>query len=67
MQYLKSKGNITTWAGVGVLVLFVLTVNGVIVSFQQVWFEMKPTHWHLDILHMQGSEGSPPWGSNYGV
>ncbi|KIM78474.1 hypothetical protein PILCRDRAFT_589189 [Piloderma croceum F 1598] len=30
---LLSKGNIATWTGVGVLVLFVLTVNGVIIFF----------------------------------
>jgi hypothetical protein len=40
---LKSKGNIATWAGVGVLVVFILSVNAVIVSFHQVWHEMKLT------------------------
>jgi hypothetical protein len=61
---LKSKGNIATWAGVGVLVVFILSVNAVIVSFHQVWHEMKLTRWDLDILHVQGS---PPRGGNCDV
>jgi len=64
---LKSKGNIATLAGVGVLVVFILSVNAVIVSFHHVWYEMKLTRWDLDILHVQGSEGSPPRGGNCDV